>query len=88
MPSSSEMHCRVCGLLQPEPPWGSGGKTPSFDICDCCGVEFGYEDATPAAVARYRAEWLGQGAPWFAPESRPKDWNVDEQLKSVPDGFR
>jgi hypothetical protein len=33
----------VCGLEQGELPWGADGATPSFAICDCCGVEFGLE---------------------------------------------
>lgn len=50
--------CRVCGLAQATPPWGSDGATPTFEICDGCGTEFGYEDATPLGVARKRAAWL------------------------------
>lgn len=50
--------CRVCGFPQADPPWGLDGRTPSFDICACCGVEFGYEDATAEGVERYRQEWL------------------------------
>jgi len=46
--------CRVFGALQSDPPWGETGKDPSFDICDCCGVEFGYEDATLSGLKRYR----------------------------------
>jgi hypothetical protein len=87
MPSSADIHCRVCGLAQPEPPWGDDGTTPSFDICDCCGVEFGYEDTTREAASRYRAEWLTKGAHWFEPDSRPDNWDVNEQLKSIPADF-
>ena len=35
-------------------------KTPSFGICDCCGVEFGYEDATPEAAGACRRSWLAR----------------------------
>jgi hypothetical protein len=41
-----ETRCRVCGLDQQSPPWGVDGKSPTYAICDCCGVEFGYEDST------------------------------------------
>lgn len=45
MHNSNELNvCRVCGAKQLEPPWGNDGLTPSYEICDCCGVEFGYED--------------------------------------------
>lgn len=76
--------CRVCGLAQDEPPWGSDGKTPSFNICSCCGVEFGYEDATPAGTREYRRRWVGGGAKWFTPSRRPEDWCLEEQLRQVP----
>lgn len=54
-------YCRVCGLKYEEPPWGFDGKTPSFEICQCCGVEFGYEDATVVGVNRYRKKWISSG---------------------------
>lgn len=45
-------HCRVCGLDQRELPWGEDGTSLTFAICDCCGVEFGYEDSAGEAVQR------------------------------------
>lgn len=38
--------CRVCGLDQDENPWGEDNASPTFDICACCGTEFGYHDFT------------------------------------------
>ncbi len=55
---NDQLTCHVCGLVQDEPPWGGDGRTPTFDICDCCGVEFGYEDSTLESVRRYRKAWL------------------------------
>ena len=88
MPSDAKMNCRVCGRVQQEPLWGGDGKTPSFDICDCCGVEFGYEDATLGAVRRYRTEWVNKGGPWFVPDARPEQWDMDDQLRGVAEEFR
>ena len=42
--------CRVCGAEQPEAPWGDDGETPTYDICNCCGVEFGYEVSWPPEI--------------------------------------
>lgn len=70
----------MCGLAQAEPPWGADGKSPNFEICDCCGVEFGYEDALPAASEEFRARWLASGAQWFSPTERPGDWSLTRQL--------
>jgi Domain of unknown function (DUF4259) len=54
----AELACRICGLVQHEPPWGLDGASPSFGVCERCGVQFGYPDATAEGVRRYRAAWL------------------------------
>jgi hypothetical protein len=79
--------CRVCGYLNETPPWGEDGKTPSFEICPCCGVEFGYEDATPQAVRNYRANWLARGAQWFIESLKPTDWDVEAQMANIPEEY-
>lgn len=52
IPREVTLHCRVCGLLQYQPPWGKDGYTPGFEICDCCGIEFSYEDACSSGITR------------------------------------
>ena len=81
-------YCRVCGLDQGEPPWGEYGDCPTFGICFCCGVEFGYQDCFPEDVERYRNEWLAKGAPWRDPEEKPDNWSLEEQMKNIPDEFK
>ncbi len=54
----AELACRICGLVQHEPPWGDDGQSPNFGICERCGVQFGYPDATTEGVRRYRVAWL------------------------------
>jgi hypothetical protein len=76
--------CRVCGLDQLEPQWGEDGKSPTFNICFCCGVEFGYEDATLTAIRSYREKWFLAGALWHKPRYKPEGWNLEEQLKDIP----
>jgi hypothetical protein len=77
--------CRVCGLIHDEDdaPWGDDGRQPTFNFCECCGVEFGYGDSSYEGVKRWRRRWLSQGAKWREPEARPSDWNVVEQLENV-----
>lgn len=75
--------CRVCGFQQAAPPWGDDGTTPSFEICDCCGVEFGYEDATRESAVRFRQRWLASGAPWFRPGAKPSSWSLEHQLRTI-----
>ena len=76
--------CPVCGYpLGNYNPWGDDGKTPTFDICPCCGVEWGNEDYTTESRTEYRKKWLADGAKWFEPQKKPVNWNLEEQLKDI-----
>jgi len=77
------MRCKVCGLLQSEPPWGSDGKCPTYAFCSCCGVEFGYGDASPLAILQWRQNWLATGAKWDDPDKKPVNWEWREQLSHI-----
>ncbi|MBP5789708.1 MAG: hypothetical protein J6W29_05695 [Neisseriaceae bacterium] len=59
--------CRVCGLEYTNYyPWGEDGQSATYDICDCCGCEFGYDDdenASGKGVFVYRQEWFDKGIP-------------------------
>lgn len=35
-------HCPACGFELNGPPWR--GEDPSWNICPCCGIEFGYDE--------------------------------------------
>ncbi|HEX2912534.1 MAG TPA: hypothetical protein VH186_17120 [Chloroflexia bacterium] len=87
MLNEEKYRCRVCGLLYPEPPWGEDGKSPSFDICECCGAEWGYEDCTIKGIRTYRERWIAEGAKWFEPKAKPEGWKLEEQLKMIPEEY-
>ncbi|MDR6496626.1 hypothetical protein J2797_006553 [Paraburkholderia terricola] len=78
-------HCRVCGYEVSEPPWGEDGDSPTWDICPCCGTEFGYEDCTPASAQKKRELWISSGEKWFDASKKPMDWNYDGQRFNIPD---
>ena len=59
----------------------------TFDICDCCGVEAGYEDNSRESTFAYRAAWIKAGAKWFNPKARPADWDLKQQLAYIPEDF-
>jgi hypothetical protein len=80
--------CRVCGLLQPGKPWGDDGKSPTYDICVCCGVEFGLGDENLSGVHFYRNWWINKGRPWRLPHRKPENWDWEVQLQNVPEPFR
>ena len=85
MHKNNELYiCRICGAEQSDPPWGDDGESPTYDICDCCGVEFGYEDATLLGIKKYRAKWLDGGAEWIHKKSKPESWSIDEQFLRIP----
>lgn len=77
------------------PPWPEPGPppyeqwygAPSYDVCACCGFEFGNDDnpgtAAPATFAEYRAEWVASGCRWFDPSHRSADWDLAQQLARV-----
>ena len=81
-------YCRVCGLDYDASPWGPDGQSPDHSICECCGVEFGYEDYTPDSARQYRAKWLASGAAWFYPKIKPLNWQLEVQLQLVPPRYQ
>ena len=80
--------CRVCGLVLEDPPWGIDGRTPLFEYCPCCGVEFGYGDATPIGAKRWRLKWISNAAVWSEPSQEPAGWSLESQLGNLPPEFR
>ncbi|MGN6293494.1 MAG: hypothetical protein ACTHMV_12190 [Chitinophagaceae bacterium] len=83
----NEHNCRVCGLYITESPWGMDGESPTYEICPCCGVEFGNEDYTIEATRRYRQKWLDKGGDWFNLKEKPEVWDKEEQMKDIPEEF-
>ena len=80
-------NCRVCGYYIDDLPWGKDGNCPTYEICPCCGVEFGNEDCTKESTKQYREKWINGGAKWFEPEEKPKNWNKEEQFIKIPQEF-
>ena len=87
--------CRVCGFdydalgFEPhEYPWGEHGKTPSFDICFCCGCEFGYNDYSPQTLLKFRTKWKNEGMPFRHQQFKPVGWIPEEQLNNIPEEYR
>lgn len=72
--------CRICGYRLKFKIWGEDGKSPSYEICPCCGVEFGCDDYSPEAIKVYREKWIKSGAKWFNPNMMPNNWSLEKQL--------
>jgi hypothetical protein len=80
-------NCRICGLYFDHFPWGENGDCPTYEICPCCNVEFGYEDYSLESIRKYRSNWLKSGANWFDKKRKPDEWNLEEQLENIPKDF-
>jgi hypothetical protein len=66
---SSLYICPVCGFNGlKEPPYDKDGS-PSYEICPCCGFEFGVEEKED--MAKFRENWVKNGATWFMPGAKP-----------------
>jgi tetratricopeptide (TPR) repeat protein len=71
--------CPICGfpgLYQP--PFNAAGDG-SFEICPCCGLQFGYTCLARSPWS-LRQEWLRRGGPWRHPPA-PPDWDPIAQLR-------
>jgi hypothetical protein len=80
--------CRICGFCYDGYyPWGPDNKTPTYDICECCGGEFGFDDYTLDDIRSYRKKWVSEGAKFYVSLHRPEHWNFEEQLKNVPKDY-
>ena len=56
-------HCHCCALpIGDYLPWDNNGSTPDFGICNCCGIEYGYEDSKESSLVRVREKWISDGA--------------------------
>jgi len=76
--------CPVCGFDGLRQPFYNKEGKPSYEICGCCGFEFGFDDSfKKESFYSYRKEWLKKGANWFNPKLKPKNWNLQKQLNNL-----
>lgn len=79
---------QVIDLSKVKPPYCEFWGNPSYEVCDCCGFEFGFDD-DPGGTAKaetfdeYLAHWISKGCQWFTPKKRPHDWSIEDQLESA-----
>ena len=82
--SGKSYMCPVCGFDElNEPPYDQK-NAPSYEICPCCGFEFGFDGANNSiAYVDFRQRWIKNGAHWFRPKSKPDSWDLKEQLSNL-----
>ena len=68
-----------------KPPYEMIFDEASYEVCDCCGYEFGNDDnpgtSSPISFEEYRNEWQISGCKWFKEVKRPINWNFNDQMK-------
>jgi hypothetical protein len=66
-----------------QPPYSQHFGQPSYEVCACCGFEFGNDDepgtSNGLSFEQYLAEWLSDGCEWFLPDARPTGWSIEQQ---------
>lgn len=69
------------------PPYYYFMGEPSYEVCSCCGYEFGNDDepgtSEPTSFEEYLLQWIKNGCTWFAPNSKPDKWSLSEQLRAA-----
>ena len=76
--------CPVCGYDELDQKPYDEKKRGNFQICPCCGFQYGVDDDDKRiSFDNYREKWIREGNSWFDKEKRPKDWNLDKQLKNI-----
>jgi hypothetical protein len=82
----SEFFCPACGYpaLEEAPRSSSGGG--SFEICPCCGFQFGVtDDDRRFTYDEWRERWIAAGMPWRDEgiQPPPPGWDPRKQLQRL-----
>ena len=68
-----------------EPPYSVFLGMPSYEVCPCCGYEFGFDDepgtSEPQSFEQYLADWTRKGCKWFDENNKPIGWSIENQIK-------
>ncbi|WP_028402360.1 hypothetical protein [Ectobacillus panaciterrae] len=76
--------CPVCGYDGLEEPLYDEDGDPSYEICSCCGFEYGFDDLDQEySFEQYRRKWIEQGASWFSDYLKPSKWSLKKQLENI-----
>ena len=68
--------CPLCGWGLREAYASVSELRLSYDICECCGCEYGLDDDED-----YYSDWVADGMKWFDDSYRPEGWSLEEQTK-------
>ena len=75
--SVSINHCPIWGFKADESYTSFLELRCSYDICDCCGCEYGHDDDL-----NFYADWVKDGCVWFEAKAKPQGWTLDDQVRN------
>jgi hypothetical protein len=70
-------HCPICGFKSDENYISISELRSSFDICNCCGCEYGNDDNV-----MFYEKWVKGGCAWFNIKLKPLNWSLEAQIDS------
>ncbi|MEW9702966.1 hypothetical protein [Paenibacillus sp. SI8] len=82
--------CLVCNYRDLEdPPYDTRGFG-SFEICICCGFQYGFHDdgnnKNPQVLEVWRKKWVEKGYKWHSSyRLPPSNWDAKKQLNGLSD---
>lgn len=85
MKSDAKHRCTVCGWPELDEPPRSPTGGASYEICPCCGFQFGVTDADQGFnETAWRGQWIADGMQWSS-TSRPAParWSAPHQLEGA-----
>ncbi len=75
--------CPVCNYDRLfKSPYSKNGSG-SYEICPCCGFQFGYDDYPnkEETQVKWRKNWIRDKYPWYSKTRLPPDdWNPKKQI--------
>ncbi|HSE22875.1 MAG TPA: hypothetical protein VLB68_14505 [Pyrinomonadaceae bacterium] len=77
--------CPVCGFDGlDEPPYSQSG-VGLYEICPCCGFQFGVTDDNQGiSFHEWREAWIERGTPWTSLwRTAPNGWDPLAQLRGL-----
>lgn len=79
--------CPICGYdgLEEPPYIHNDVSTGSFEICSCCGFQYGVDDLDRGIThEEHRNQWIKKGFPWYSSVTlKPTIWNLQKQLLRI-----
>lgn len=79
----NKYECPVCGYDKLKNPIYDEQGNGTYEICVCCGFEFGNDDFPnkEEAYVSWRNRWKENGCKWFSTYTKPdKNWNPKIQI--------